>query len=88
MAMQALLCRTQCTVLMLLMLLATLRTLLLVTSAACCVFAGGPTEAMLLQLGKLPRIKTQEGMASDVDTDKDVGSEATDLGDASDMDVY
>jgi hypothetical protein len=57
----------------------------------CCVprvSAGGLTEAMLLQLGKLPRIKTQEGMASDVDTDKDVGSEATDLGDASDMDVY
>jgi hypothetical protein len=55
---------------------------------AVCVSAGGLSEAMLLQLGKLPRIKTQEGMASDVDTDKDVGSEATDLGDASDMDLY
>jgi hypothetical protein len=43
---------------------------------------------VLLQLGKLPRIKAQEGMASDVDTDKDVGSEATDLGEGSDMDIY
>jgi hypothetical protein len=50
--------------------------------------AGGLTEAVLLQLGKLPRIKAQEGMASDVDTDKDVGSEATDLGEGSDMDIY
>lgn len=41
---------------------------------------------MLLQLGKLPRIKTHEGVASDVDTDKDVGSEATDLD--VEMDIY
>ncbi|WIA11822.1 hypothetical protein OEZ85_011912 [Tetradesmus obliquus] len=49
---------------------------------------GGLSEAVLLQLGRLPRIKQQEGSASDVDTDKDAGSEATELGDGSDMDIY
>lgn len=52
------------------------------------VCAGGLSEAVLLQLGRLPRIKQQEGSASDVDTDKDAGSEATELGDGSDMDIY
>lgn len=47
---------------------------------------GGLTEGMLLQLGKLPRIKTHEGQGSDMDTDKDMGSEATDLDEA--MSVY
>eukprot|EP00878_Enallax_costatus_P032101 GHUV01035202.1.p1 GENE.GHUV01035202.1~~GHUV01035202.1.p1 ORF type:complete len:299 (+),score=101.73 GHUV01035202.1:239-1135(+) len=47
---------------------------------------GGLSEGVLLQLGNLPRIKTHEGVASDVDTDKDMGSEATDVDD--EMDVY
>eukprot|EP00775_Hariotina_reticulata_P004799 gene4799-5049_t len=48
---------------------------------------GGLTEGLLMQLGQLPRIKASEGLGSDVDTDKDVGSEATELG-GSDMDVF
>jgi hypothetical protein len=53
----------------------------------CCGAAGGLTEGLLMQLGQLPRIKATEGLASDVDTDKDIGSEATDLG-SSDMDIF
>lgn len=46
--------------------------------------AGGLTEALLMQLGKLPALKGVEGRGSDTDTDRDAGSEATEL---DDMDV-
>ncbi len=48
--------------------------------------AAGLTEDMLLQLGSLPLIRTHEGVGSDVDTDKDMGGEATDVDD--EMDIF
>lgn len=50
-------------------------------------FSGGLNESLLMQLGKLPRL-AQGADGSEVDTDKDVGSDATDLGELVDvMDV-
>ncbi|KAF8071060.1 hypothetical protein HT031_001142 [Scenedesmus sp. PABB004] len=49
-------------------------------------FEGGLSESVLLQLGKLPRIKAAEGGASDADTDRDAGSEATDVPDDMELD--
>ena len=52
----------------------------------CVLSAGGLNESLLLQLGKLPRLA--QGGGSEGDTDKDAGSDATDLGDLADvMDV-
>lgn len=46
--------------------------------------AGGMSESLLLQLGKLPRLAPADGD----DTDRDAGSEATDVGDLGDaMDI-
>lgn len=46
----------------------------------CCVIGSGDLpEGLLSQLGNLPSIKTRDGADSDCDTDKDMGSEATDF---------
>jgi hypothetical protein len=48
--------------------------------------AGLLSESLLLQLGKLPRLATAPG-DDGADTDKDAGSDATDVGELDAMDL-
>lgn len=49
--------------------------------------AGVLNESLLMQLGKLPRLAAAAAAGDGEDTDKDAGSEATDVGDLDPMDV-